>query len=79
MWHGSLEGDGLRRALLAEVSAAAGAAYEPGEVSFAACRERRLDLLGDLAEEHLDLDALLDLAQSGAPSGMPALAPGASR
>ena len=30
MWHGSLEGDALRRALLAEVSAAAGAAYEPG-------------------------------------------------
>jgi adenosylcobyric acid synthase len=79
MWHGSLEGDDLRRALLAEVSAAAGAAYEPGEVSFASCRERRLDLLGDLAEEHLDLDALLDLAQSGAPSGMPALEPGASR
>ena len=29
MWHGSLEGDDLRRALLAEVAAAAGAAYEP--------------------------------------------------
>ena len=79
MWHGSLEGDELRRALLAEVSAAAGAAYEPGDVSFAALRERRLDLLGDLAEEHLDLDALLDLATSGAPAGLPALEPGASR
>ena len=79
MWHGSLEGDELRRALLAEVSAAAGAAYQPGDVSFAELRERRLDLLGDLAEEHLDLDALLDLATSGAPAGLPALEPGASR
>jgi adenosylcobyric acid synthase len=48
-------------------------------VSFASCRERRLDLLGDLVEEHLDLDALLDVARSGGPSGMPALEPGASR
>jgi adenosylcobyric acid synthase len=79
MWHGSLEGDQVRRALLAEVSAAAGAAYEPDEVSFADLRERRLDLLGDLAEEHLDLDALLDLATSGAPAGLVALEPGASR
>ncbi len=53
--------------------------YEPSSVSFAAMRERRLDLLGDLAEEHLDLDALLSLASSGAPAGMPALEPGASR
>lgn len=79
MWHGSLEGDELRRALLSEVSRAAGASYVPGEVSFAELRERRLDLLGDLAEEHLDLDALLDLANSGAPPGLPALEPGASR
>jgi adenosylcobyric acid synthase len=31
-------------------------------VSFPAGREARLDLLGDLAERHLDLDALLRLA-----------------
>lgn len=79
MWHGSLEGDDLRRALLAEVAAAAGVAYEPSEVSFAEQRERRLDLLADLAEEHLDLDALLSLAREGAPAGMPVLQPGASR
>jgi adenosylcobyric acid synthase len=79
MWHGSLEGDDLRRALLAEVAAAAGVAYEPSDVGFADQRERRLDLLGDLAEEHLDLDALFSLAESGAPSGLPALEPGASR
>ncbi|CAB4956732.1 unannotated protein [freshwater metagenome] len=79
MWHGSLEGDDLRRALLAEVASAAGVAYEPSYVSFAEQRERRLDLLGDLAEEHLDLDALLSLAREGAPAGMPVLEPGASR
>ncbi|GAA1437220.1 cobyric acid synthase [Mycobacterium cookii] len=79
MWHGSLEGDHLRRALLTEVAAAAGVAYEPSDVSFAEQRERRLDLLGDLAEEHLDLDALLALAREGASAGMPALEPGASR
>lgn len=79
MWHGSLEGDELRRALLSAASAAAGASYEPGDVSFAELRARRLDLLGDLAEEHLDLDALLGLATSGAPAGLPALEPGASR
>ena len=79
MWHGSLEGDGLRRALLAEVATAAGVTYEPSSVSFAALRERRLDLLGDLAEEHLDVEALLDLATCGAPAALPALEPGASR
>ena len=46
-------------------------------MSFAELRERRLDLLGDLAEEHLDLDALLDLAQSGLPAGLSAGLPGA--
>jgi adenosylcobyric acid synthase len=45
-------------------------------VSFPAARERRLDLLGDLVEEHLDMDRLLELAHSGAPAGLPVLPPG---
>ncbi|HEU4811740.1 MAG TPA: cobyric acid synthase [Nocardioides sp.] len=77
MWHGSLEGDELRRALLAELAAAAGAPYTPAAVSFAEQRERRLDLLGDLVEKHLDVDALLALAERGAPRGLPVLPPGA--
>ena len=77
MWHGSLEGDELRRALLTEVAAAAGAPYEPSDVSFAARREQRLELLADLVEEHLDVDALLDLVASGAPAGLPFVPPGA--
>ena len=49
------------------------------KASFPAARERRLDLLGDLVEEHLDVDALLDLATHGAPRSLPVLPPGADR
>ena len=93
MWHGTLEADGFRSAFLAEVArgAVAGSAEAeeaPDErargervasrVSFSRAREARLDLLADLAEEYLDLDAILELARSG-PSEMPLLEPGASR
>ncbi len=74
MWHGSLEGDALRGAFLGEV---AGPAWSPSGVSFAARRERRFELLADLAEEHLDVDALVSLARAGAPTGLPFLPPGA--
>ena len=73
MWHGSLEGDELRTALLATI-----ADRDPSGVSFAAARDRRLDLLGDLVEEHLDVDALLELARDGVRR-LPVLAPGADR
>ncbi|HWJ82182.1 MAG TPA: cobyric acid synthase [Nocardioides sp.] len=56
MVHGSLEDDAARSAYLREALGVDAAA------SFPAARERRLDLLGDLVEEHLDLDALLELA-----------------
>jgi adenosylcobyric acid synthase len=71
MWHGSLEGDELRRAFL---SSALG--LTPSSVSFPEARERRLDLLGDLVEEHLDVEALLDLSRIGAPADLPVLPPG---
>ena len=71
MWHGSLEGDELRRAFLAEALD-----LPPSDVSFPQARERRLDLLGDLVEKHLDVDALLELARRGAPAGLPVLPPG---
>lgn len=79
MWHGSLESDGFRQAYLAEVAAAVGASYAATGVSFAAAREARFDLLGDLVEQHLDVDALLELALSGPPPGLRMLEPGASR
>jgi len=59
MVHGALEDDGHRAAYLA---AALGVT---SHASFAAARERRLDLLGDLVEEHLDVEALLGLAREG--------------
>ncbi|MEZ0340443.1 cobyric acid synthase [Mycobacterium sp. pV006] len=72
MWHGSLEGDALRTRFLSETLGLA-----PSGVSFPAARERRLDLLGDLVETHIDVDALLALAENGAPEGLPFLPPGA--
>lgn len=71
MWHGSLEGDALRGALLAEMLG-----RRPSAVSFAAARDARLDRLGDLVEEHVDVDALLWLAREGSPVDLPVLSPG---
>lgn len=76
MWHGSLESDDFRRAFLTEVAALAGRVYEPSGVSFASRREARLDLLGDLVEQFLDVDALLQLALDGVPE-LRILPPGA--
>lgn len=70
MVHGALEDDAHRSAYLAQTIGVASTA------SFPAARERRLDRLGDLVEEHLDVDALLDLAHHGAPPGLPVLPPG---
>jgi adenosylcobyric acid synthase len=71
MWHGSLEGDEFRGAFLATALA-----RPPSTVSFPAARERRLDLLADIVERHLDVDALVALARGGAPAGLPVLPPG---
>jgi adenosylcobyric acid synthase len=75
-WHGLLEGDDVRRALLSRVAAQCGRDWVPGDEPFAAVRERHLDRLGDLVEEHADTDALLELIERGAPSDLPVLAPG---
>jgi len=79
MWHGSLEGDAFRAALLTEVARLTGHVWEPSGVSFAAARERRLELLADLVEQHLDVAAIADLATSGAPGHLPLLPPGSAR
>nr|WP_196790954.1 cobyric acid synthase [Motilibacter aurantiacus] len=77
-WHGVLENDGFRRAFLADVAAAAGRRFVPAPAtSFAAAREARLDVLGDLVEQHLDTDALLRLIEQGCPPGLPFVPPGA--
>ncbi|QDQ10820.1 cobyric acid synthase [Streptomyces spectabilis] len=77
-WHGSLESDAFRRRFLTEVARAAGRRFVPApDTSFAALREEQLDLLGDLIEESADTDALLRLIETGAPAGLPFIAPGA--
>jgi adenosylcobyric acid synthase len=78
-WHGSLECDGFRQAFRAAVAARGGRTRPPSGVVYAERREARLDLLGDLVEQHLDVVALLDLARSGAPAGLPVLPPGDRR
>ncbi|MFP5364873.1 MAG: cobyric acid synthase [Thermoleophilia bacterium] len=72
-WHGALEDDALRRALLRAVAAARRRTFIAGSDSFAALRERRLDALGDLVEQHLDTDAVLALLRSGAPTDLPTI------
>lgn len=59
LWHGVLESDRFRRAFLNDVTAATGRQFRCSDnVQFAAVRERRIDMLADLIETHLDLDAL---------------------
>jgi adenosylcobyric acid synthase len=70
-WHGLLEGDAVRRGLLAWVAARRGRSWNPGTTPFAVVRDRHLDRLGDLIEEHADTDALLSLIEDGAPAGLP--------
>jgi adenosylcobyric acid synthase len=74
-WHGVLESDAFRRALLSWVAATTGRAFVCDHVSFADAREAQLDLLGDLVTEHVDLEALTDLLDHGAPPGLPVIPP----
>jgi adenosylcobyric acid synthase len=76
-WHGALENNGFRRAFLADVARTAGRDFTPApDTDFAALREAQLDALGDLVENHLDTGALERLIESGAPPGLPVVAPG---
>jgi adenosylcobyric acid synthase len=78
-WHGAFESDEFRRRFLTEAARLAG---RPGftvapDTRFAAVRDRALDVLGDLVEEHLDTDALWRLLENGPPAGLPFVPPGA--
>lgn len=68
IWHGTLESDDFRRALLADAAAAAGSTWRAraDAPAFADRRERVIDDLADAIEGHLDLDALLALTAGGA-------------
>ncbi len=75
-WHGVLEGDELRRALLSWVAERRGRDWTPGTRAFADVREAQLDRLADWLGEHVDEPALLELIERGAPAGLPVLPPG---
>jgi adenosylcobyric acid synthase len=78
-WHGAFESDEFRRRFLTEAARQAGrhGFVVAPDTRFAEVRERALDVLGDLVEEHLDTDALWRLIESGPPSGLPFIPPGA--
>jgi adenosylcobyric acid synthase len=78
-WHGLLENDAFRRALLGRVARLAGRpGFRPApDTSFAAIRATQLDLLGDLVSAHLDTLGLRELIERGPPPGLPAVPPGA--
>jgi adenosylcobyric acid synthase len=72
-WHGALEHDEFRRALLERVASSRGRRFVPGTTSFAAARAARLDALGDLITAHLDTAALAVLIEAGARSDLPTI------
>jgi adenosylcobyric acid synthase len=77
-WHGLLENDGFRRALLRRVAAHAGRdgfAVAP-DTAFAVERAAQLDLLGDLVAAHLDTAALEHVIDHGAPPELPVITSG---
>ena len=76
-WHGAFENDGFRRAWLhtaANASRCDWIASDPG-FSYAAKREARIDQIADAIEEHVDVESLMRLIDTGAPIGMPVLPP----
>jgi adenosylcobyric acid synthase len=73
-WHGVMESDGFRRSFLRWVAQERGLDWTPGEESFAAARESRLEKLGDIVAENIDREALLRLVEDGAPEALPVVA-----
>ncbi len=66
--HGLFESDAFRRAFLAGVAERAGVSWEPGPpVSFDGARQARIDRIADAIGEHLDMGAIDELLEAGAP------------
>ncbi|WEV78557.1 cobyric acid synthase [Janibacter cremeus] len=61
IWHGTLECDDFRHALLTDVATTTGSGWRApaGGTPFAARRERMVDTLANALEAHVDVDALL--------------------
>jgi adenosylcobyric acid synthase len=76
-WHGLLENDAFRRALLSRFAVQAGRAgfVVAPDTDFAAERDAQLDVLGDLVATHLDMDAIDHVISNGA-APLPTLSSG---
>jgi adenosylcobyric acid synthase len=72
-WHGLLENDAFRRALLRRAADQAGrTGFVPAPAtSFAAHRTAQLDVLADLVEAHIDIRALEHVINHGVPADLP--------
>ncbi len=74
--HAAAECDDFRRGLLAWVAARRGLSFLSGGESFAAAREAQLDALGELIEQHAEVDAIRALLDHGPPDELPAIETG---
>lgn len=65
IWHGTLECDDFRRALLDDVAVATGAGWsaQAGAAPFAARREGMIDILADAIDAHVDVDTIIELTR----------------
>ncbi|GAA1769013.1 cobyric acid synthase [Luedemannella helvata] len=77
--HGTFESDDFRRAFLTRVAGLAGRHGFTVATNnrFGAARERTLDLLADLIEEHVDTTELWRIIVEGVPGSQPAVGPAA--
>ncbi|WP_029112451.1 cobyric acid synthase [Mycobacterium sp. URHB0044] len=68
-WHGLLDNDDVRRAWLTEAAEAAGRRgfTVADDTDVTARRDAQLDLMADLLASHLDVDAVMELLERGAP------------
>ncbi|HEY1838741.1 MAG TPA: cobyric acid synthase [Mycobacterium sp.] len=68
-WHGLFDNDDFRRHWLADAAAAAGrdGFVVADDVNVAARRDAQLDLMADLLDAHLDVDAVVGLLDDGPP------------
>jgi adenosylcobyric acid synthase len=69
-WHGLLDNDDVRRDWLTDAAAAAGrhGFVVADDVDVTGRRDAQLDVMADLLVDHLDVAAVLDLLERGAPS-----------
>lgn len=74
-WHGVLESDAFRRALLTWVTARTGHDFVVATVDYAGVRDAQLDRLAALVADHLDIASVTTLLGAGAPRDLPIISP----